>query len=851
MNAIELPKPKRTPTLSRSGGIRLAVAAAVCAAVSTVYVPRASAQETAAPVTERELVQLEQVVVTARRREELLQDIPIAVTAFDNQFLREQNITNIGDLGIYIPSFRISDSAPGTNSPIVTLRGQRPSDVGLTVDPAIPIYFAEIPLTPNQGTNLAMYDLASVQVLKGPQGTLFGRNSTGGALLLTPVAPGEELGGYGEVRVGNYDLLHFEGAVDLPASDTLQFRLAGRSIDRDGYQDNVADNSLRGDEQYWDEDSYGVRLSANWAPTDRLINYTVVSYDENDILARVPVPQMYNSSVRISTLVEAIHNGGALSPPSLAGITSVDDAVARQQARDNAFEIETDMRAREKVENTLFANTTEYELTDNLTFKNIFGYRDLSFSSNSDADGTAVPLFGAIQSTTDNVTLNPPTGGMSSEQYSDELQLLGNAFDDKLEWIAGAFWMEMDGSQKDFQNIVGPNPNWPAGGSGVGVFDYVATNGSPNLPNFDVNNTAYALFGEGTWTFNEQWAVTGGLRQSYDEREMTVKSFMFDAAALDAICGVFDENDVRLPDDNCSRKVDEDFDKLTWRSAVSFTPVDKMLIYGSVSTGYRTGGFNSRGGNNFTLQPFDEETVLTYEIGHKTDWDLGNLAAMRTNLAIYLQEYDDIQKTVSGSNPDTGAFETYVINAAKAEIPGIEFDVMVAPTDSLVLTFGWAYVDPEYKDWPRAIDSGPNQGQVVDYSESKFEWIPKNSLTTSVAYTLPLDAAVGELTLGAYGYWQDDMDTNDDAWIWPQLGWKPEDLQAALDSSTVDDYSVWNFRADWNGAMGSAFDVAAFVNNAFDEEYATGGLTVPESLGWVGFSYAAPRTYGASLRYRF
>src|SRR5690606_25163170 len=130
--------------------------------------------------------------------------------------------------------------------------------------------------------------------------------------------------------------------------------------------------------------------------------------------------------------------------------------------------------------------------------------------------------------------------------------------------------------------------------------------------------------------------------------------------------------------------------------------------------------------------------------------ELGNLAAMRTNLAIYLQEYDDIQKTVSASNPETGAFETYVLNAAKADIPGVEFDVMVAPTASLIFTFGWSYVDPEYKKWPRAIESGPNLGQLVDYSESKFEWIPKHSLTTSVAYTLPLEAAVGEVTVGAY-----------------------------------------------------------------------------------------------------
>ncbi len=834
----------RTASQSRQAVSRRATlpwaVAMVTASLAALEIPAVVAQSQG-----RQLGTLEEVIVTARRREELLQDIPIAVTAFDNDFLVEQNITEISDLGIHVPSFRISDSAPGTNSPLVTLRGQRPSDVGLTIDPAIPIYFAEIPLTPNQGTNLAMYDLANVQVLKGPQGTLFGRNSTGGALLLTPQAPGTELGGYAQVRIGDYDLLHVEGAVDLPVNDSLQFRLAGRSIDRDGYQDNVADNRLRGDEQYWDEDSYSVRLGINWTPTDKLSNVTFVTYDENEILGRVPVPQMYNSSIRISTLVETLHNGGALSP--FPGDTRVDDAVARQQQRDDPTKIETDMGAGEEVENLLIANTTEYKLTDDLTLKNVFGYRDLSFGTVNDADGTALPLFGGIHSTTDSVTPKPRISDLDSDQYSNELQLLGVSFDGRFEWIVGGFWMDMDGSQKDYQNIVGPNIDWPESGSGIPTFDVIAREGSPNLPDFEVENTAYAIFGEGTWTFNEQWAFTGGLRQSWDEREMTVKSFMFDAGALTAICSVFDEDDNRLPDDNCSRTVDENFDKLTWRAALSWNPMDDMLVYGSVATGYRTGGFNSRGGNNFTLQPFDEETVLTYELGHKTDWELGNLAAMRTNLAIYLQDYDDIQKSVSGTNPETGAFETYVVNAAEADIWGVEFDVMVAPTTNLTLTLGYSYVDTEYDEWPREVE----QGVIQDYSESKFEWIPAHSLTGSVNYVLPLDEDIGEVALTAFGYWQDDMDTNDDAWNWPSLGWAPEDLEAALASSEVDDYSVWNFSVNWRGALGSSFDVSAWVNNAFDEEYPTGGLTVPESLGWVGFSYGAPRTYGATLRYAF
>lgn len=808
------------------------------------------------PVGERQLVALEEVVVTARRREELLQDIPLAVTALSSEFLRDQNITRVEDLGIHVPSLRISSGGTGTNSPLITLRGQRPSTVTITEDPAVPIYFAEVVLTPTQGTNLAMYDLANVQVLKGPQGTLFGRNSTGGALLFTPTRPGEELGGYLETRLGNYDLVHVEGAVDLPASDTLRFRVAGISIDRDGYQDNVANNSLRGSEQFWDEDSYGMRVSMDWTPNDRLNNYTTLAYDENDMHNPVPVPLAFNSNAGLGRLTNAVFNGGAARLGG--GVPSepeVDEALARQKAR-NWNEIETDVNGKDKVENLFLANTTEFELTDSLTLKNIFGYRDLDQKSSTDADGTAIPIFGAITSKTLPVTTNPPAGEVTATQYSDELQLLGNAFDDKMDWIAGVYWMNMDGSQTLPTQVLGANPAWPSGPSPVPIPDvnqlwYIAQNGFlQDSPNGDAENETYAIFGEANYMFNEQWSVTGGLRQTWDDRKMEVKNFSLDPNTLVYGCAVKDENNQLLPDNACSRKVDESFDELTYRGSVNWNPREDMLVYASVATGYRSGGFNLRGVNNFSLQPFDPETVITYELGHKTDWDLGSLASVRTNLAIYAQEFDDIQKTLSGTNPDTGAFETYTANAAKADINGLEFDVTVAPIESLVIALAYSYVDASYNEWERVVSEN-GLVSTVDFSNAPFVYIPENTATASIIYTLPLSESIGEVSFTASAYWQDDMDTNDGAFRWAGLGWTDENLQESLATVEAKDYTVAHFRVDWGTMMGSNFDAALFINNAFDEEYITGGLSVPDSLGWVAASYGAPRTYGASLRYRF
>lgn len=824
------------------------------ALMASGYASQPAQAQAQQPVGERQLVALEEVVVTARRREELLQDIPLAVTALDGDYLRDQNITRLDDLGIHVPSLRISSGGTGTNSPLITLRGQRPSTVTITEDPAVPIYFAEVVLTPTQGTNLAMYDLANVQVLKGPQGTLFGRNSTGGALLFTPTRPGEEFGGYLETRLGNYDLVHVEGAVDLPASDTLFFRVAGISIDRNGYQDNVADNQLRGSEQFWDEDSYGMRVTMDWVPNDRLSNYTTLAYDENDMHNPVPVPLAFNSSAGLGRLTNAIFNGGAarIGAPSEP---SVDEALARQAGRDWT-KIETDVNGKDKVENIFFANTTEFELTDDLTLKNIFGYRDLDSKSATDADGTAIPIFGAITSRTLPVTTNPLEGEVTATQYSDELQLLGNSFDDKLDWIAGVFWMSMDGSQTLPTQVLGANPEWPQGPAPLPIPDvqqlwYIGQNGFlQDSPNGDAENETYAIFGEGNYVINEQWSVTAGARQTWDDRKMEAKNFSLDLATLTYGCAMKNENNQLLPNDACSRKEDESFDKLTWRSSVNWNPKDDMLLYLSAATGYRSGGFNLRGTNNFSLQPFDPETVLTYEFGHKTDWDLGDLATMRTNLAVYAQEFDDIQKTLSGTNPDTGAFETYTANAAKADINGVEFDVTIAPVESLVIAVGYSYVDASYNQWDRTVSEN-NNVFVVDYSGAPFVYIPENSATASVTYTLPLSESIGEVALTASAYWQDKMDTNDSAFRWAGLGWTEDNLQEALDTVEADEYTVAHFRVDWGYVMGSNFDVAAFINNAFDEDYITGGLSVPDSLGWVAASYGPPRTYGASLRYRF
>ncbi|MYM61931.1 TonB-dependent receptor [Pseudomaricurvus sp. HS19] len=769
----------------------------------------AAAGSAPAALAQQQAMNLEEVVVTARRREENLQDVPIAVTAMSEDFLRTQNVGQIEDLGTKVPSLRISGAGGSLNEPIISLRGQRPAEAAFNQDQAVPIYFNEIVMAPTQGSNLGMYDLQSVQVLKGPQGTLFGRNSTGGAVLMSPKRPGRELGGYAEIKVGDYDLVGFEGAVDVPVNDNLQMRIAGRKLDRDGYQKNVANNELNG-KTYGDEHSEGVRLSVNFE-NDALTNLTVLAFDENDIRAAVPVPGPYNGSTGLGAYAAA-----GFLPDWAAG-------VERQLKRDDPWKIESDVDAKEYVKNVFGSNTTEFEITDDLSIKNVMGYRKVNFETASDVDGTAFPGWGTYTPGAPGVTTVPRPTELQSEFFSEELQLLGSAFNERLDWIIGAYWSKTDATQ-DY--LVQQAP----GSYDTGISTSV--------------NTSTGVFGEATYAFSDEWSVTAGLRQSWDEREITVSKWN----DLDRTnCRVTGEGGVALPD--CARTVDEKFDEPTGRLSVNYTPLDDMMIYASVSTGYRAGGFNTRGTNDATLQPFDQEVVTTYEIGNKADWDIAGVP-VRSNVAVYWQDYEDIHHTRSFY--ESGILVTRTENAAEAEIKGFEADLTVMPTDDLRLTLSYSYVDAQYKEKKDLIG-----GVEIDTSDNEFPYIPEQSLTASVAYTLPIDASLGEMSVLVSYYWQDEMATHpliDQFDIMPGTftpTWSEDDVARMTDYSEADDYSVWNLRYDWRNVMGSDFDLAAYVNNATDEEYILGGLNVVDSGGYAGAMYGAPRTIGASLRYSF
>lgn len=827
------------PANTRKNPLHLPLAGLAMAISAINYAPAVVAQD-----DQHSMRFLEEVVVTARRREESQQDVPIAITTMNEDFLRKQNITSIESVGTQVPSVRISSGGTGTSEPIVTIRGQRPTEAAIQLDPAAPLYFNDVVMLPSVGTNLAMYDLQNLQVLKGPQGTLFGRNSTGGAMLLTPTRPGDEFGGYVETKLGNYNLRSIEGAVDLPVSDNLSMRLVGRKVNRDGYQENIADNALNGDDARG-ENSQGVRLSINYH-TDRLNNLTVMSYDKDHFGSPVPHLIALNTSTQGGGLIAGIY------PEYL-------DALKENVDRDDPWKYKSDVKSEDKIQNVFASNTFEFELTDDLTIKNILGYRKVKASISGDADGTALPIAGravSMRSPTQTDYVDHGYGlGVTgadrkpvyadptiAEQYTAELQLIGNAFDDRLDWIVGAYWSQMEGTADQLNQQL--PARWLSSVSFPGSYEYSSTTAL---------NTGYAVFGEGTFRFSDEWSLTFGARQSWDERELTVRKVSglgYDNMA----CAV--KGPGGAPLSTCARTVEEEFERPTGRLSVNYTPGDGALYYGSLSTGYKAGGFNSRGVDDATLQAFDPELVTTYELGAKLDWDVGGMP-LRSNFAVYLQKYQDIQQTIPVDV--NGTLATQTVNAAKAEIKGFEADLTFLPTDNLSLTLSYAYVDAGFDKNEASIANGYGGVYQFDISDNDFVYIPEQSLTASATYTLPVDESLGAMSVMASVYWQDEMTTHQLAGdfaqykaeaIRPASRWTDANVALAESVSKVDGYDVWNLRFDWRNMMGSNFDMALFVNNVTDEQYVLGGLNVIDVF-YAGYTYGAPRTYGASLRYQF
>jgi iron complex outermembrane receptor protein len=723
-----------------------------------------AAQPTTA--TDEPVSQLGDIIVTARRRAERMQDVPIAVSAIAGEDLTRQSVLQTTDLSRKIPGLTVADGGFGGAVPRYNIRSQVQFEQLLTLDPSVGVYFADVVQARAHGTNAAFFDLASVEVLKGPQGTLFGRNTTGGAIVFTPRGATQTLGGYINAQIGNYNTRTFDGALNIPLSDTLSVRLAGRVADRDGYTFSPAANVA-----FDDENNESWRATVQWNPTEALSNTLVVNGYHAD---------EHGTGFRLVSILPG-STFETRAPQLIPYLASLGDSrVAGNQ----------DPNAGTTVKTRGVSNTTTWN-SGTLTFKNIFGYREVdNVNASMDFDGSPFFIYQAPEQ-------------LHEKQYSDEFQVLGTALNEKLNWIAGAYWFKETGNETQRSTIT------------VIPQDITRTG--------FVENVSKSIFAQGTYDlgFVEGLSLTAGVRYTWDDRELQqIGRNLLNNACLSTVA----------TQPTCLSPVfQKDFGAPTYTIGLDWKFAPNRLAYVVHRRGYRAGGFNLRANTPGQFVPFDPEYVNDVEIGLKADWEIAG-TQLRTNLAAYYQWYTDIQRSVTFVDPANSILTVSVINAANAHVSGFEGEVRWLPTPNLEISANVAHSALRYDEFNQAVAGGG----VQDLSGNRIGFSPEWKGGASVRYTQPLGGNAGSLVFQGDIYRQSHMELAD----------------INVPGGVIDPYTVTNFRVEWNELLGSRVSAAAYLRNAADKDYFNGGFAIT-GLGPISKTYAPPRTYGIELRVPF
>ncbi len=784
--------------------------------------------------------QMEEVLVTARRQEERLQDVPISMSMFNQEQMNNANIVTAADIATYTPSLQVN-SRFGDDSSNFAIRGFSQE---LRTTSSVGVYFAEV-IAP-RGANTTQsgdgagpgdfFDLANVQVLKGPQGTLFGRNTTGGAVLITPQEPTSQFEGYLEASTGNFDMQRLQGVINIPASDSLRIRLGIDRQKRDGYLDNI---SGIGPDHFADLDYISLRASAIWEISEQLENYTIVKYTDSE-----------NNGAPFSLF--------ACNPQVGFGTFCVADLDGRKATgRNGQHDVYSYVpKSESELQQSQIINTTTWHISDNLTAKNIFSYAEFESRQNMAIYGTdwrfppGAPNGQEIQLQMVGARDFPTT---DQKTYVEELQLQGTAFDERLTWQTGLYYEESRpngtyGSMNpamlscDMATLASKNVgDWRCNdilaaaqyvGMGGGLFDPVPfTVGSGLHAPGGVTYRNRAIYGEGSYDLSDQWILTAGLRYTKDDtRGWTEETVYYFPGSV--LGGYFapsgSTTEVRRPETSS--------EKPTWLLGLSYAPDDSVTIYGKYVRGYRQGSVNLAAVPGWDTH--GPEQVDTYELGVKTSF-AGRFPGT-FNIAAFYNDFQD-QQVQFGYYRDIGVGTTSILNAGASTIQGVEIDGNVWLTERFNLAFSYAWLDTEVDEMkiptPDQYPAGVAMFSGTTTVEGEpLSYTPKNQLVLNANYRFPLDPALGDLSAMLTYVYTDEM----------QAVAKATSPLAVLPS-----YELFNLSVNWQGIAGSPLDASLFATNLFDEEYRTNVAGNWDSMGLEVGRVGQPRMYGARLRYSF
>jgi len=796
---------------------------------------------------------LEEVVVSAERREAGLQDTPIAVTAFTSENIEALGIYDVTDLGSYAPNTNIQKQPSSNSNMSIYIRGVGSGETSLLVDPKTSFYLDGVYISKTIGGVFDIVDLERIEVLRGPQGTLFGRNSSGGAVNVTTARPSGELYVKGEATMGNDGLQRYRASVDFPQLfDMLSVRVNGAIKDYDGW----ADNSFKGsksievnganyqlEQDLASENNEAYRIALRLEPMDNLtLDY---SYDKTDNKG-VPAP------FQVVEVKDSLFNGFSTTPfpfELLGGELYQQMAATIGDPKDRRDDYELDGVTEEWLEVDGHTFQAAWDL-DTVTLKYIFGDRETdSGYGSTDLDGgnyfAADALYGDLLGMVPPGTPIAKPGFIAAidegsiEVTTHELQIIGSAMDDRLQYTTGFYYYDEEVFQSNPQSFSLPitfiAPRDPQLAGLYQNFGYcdaeLNCQGSQRLPlpfpnpGADPNGNGYvdfqygqdaeswALYTQLTYAVTDMLDLTGGIRYTEDEKD----AFLFNET-LNQVS--FDE---RL-------KGSEDWDNTSYLLRANYVLQEDVSVYGSVSTGYNAGGFNARASSLAAWESVvDEETVITYEVGLKSEW-LDN--RLRANAAVFYNDYDDIQLAVFEAG--TGGASSRLVNAGEATYQGIELEMLALLTPGLTMSLTYGYLDAEFDEY---LALNPDTNEQQDISNI-------STVTRAPEHTASLffDYAFEPFTFGT-------LAANVGAVYTDEMVWHP--FQNQFDST--DDRTLVQARltlGDIRLGDSGALRVSAWGKNLTDEEYREWGIDFG-SLGFAGNVYGQPLTYGLDVVYEY
>jgi iron complex outermembrane recepter protein len=818
--------------------------AGLAVAFGSNFATTAHAAEAAAADTGDELTE---IIVTARRTEENLQDVPISITVFNQQQLTNANIVNAEDLSRITPSLSVNDNF-GSDSSSYAIRGFIQEN---GTAPSVGVYFADVvaPRGASNGTPSgdgagpgSYFDLQNVQVLKGPQGTLFGRNTTGGAVLLVPQKPTSDLGGYVEASYGNYDMRRIQSVVNLPVNDAIRFRLGVDSQARDGFLDN---KTGVGPSKLGNVDYTAFRGSVVIDITPNLENYTIGSLTHSrsygDVQKAVTGP------------------GGGLLGGILAG-----PLAAQVATTPGYYDVgQSEYAPLSRLDQWQAINTTTWKATDNLTVKNIVSYAHLKLDTSTSLFGVAVslPIGGVnyIQPFTESHSI-PGSDSAHESTFTEEIQFQGTGLDDKLSWQAGGYGESVRpvdgdvGSKSGFlASCINSTTNQctdALGATAAGALGIPAAFVPIGAINYTAGQTIFrdlGVYGQATYKITNQFKVTGGYRYTWDHESTT--SFQTATAILDppnyGISPAPGNPKCTQPltvATGCVNTLYQQSSAPTWLIDLDYTPIDDLLLYAKYSRGYRAGGIAP----NVTapLNVFQAERVNTYELGFKSTFNAPLHATF--DASAFYNDFTN-QQIQLGFNaiPGSGQSSTAAPgNAGASRIYGLELNSSVVPFHGLVVNLGYTYLDTRITD---TVDlSGiALTGFTLSAPFHKGDEIvltPRNKAVLDTSYTLPLPSNIGKVTVGAtFSYTGKQLANYADRTV---VGFEQY--------SELPSTHLLDLNASWTDLFGSGLDVSAFATNVNGQKYFTyvPGLATAE-FGFETYELGLPRMYGMRLKYHF